>query len=46
MGVGLILIGAVSYTSVRSLRGSSGEVDHTYRVLQTIEQVSSSPPAR
>jgi methyl-accepting chemotaxis protein len=42
VGLGLIIIAGVSYQSVRSLRASSGEVDHTYLVLQTVEQVSAS----
>jgi methyl-accepting chemotaxis protein len=42
VGIGLIIIAALAFQSVGSVRASSDQVDHTYQVLQTIERVSSS----
>ena len=42
VGLGLIIIAAMAVHSVGSLDSSAGQVDHTYQVLGTIEQVSSS----
>jgi methyl-accepting chemotaxis protein len=42
VGVGLAIIGAVSYRSVGSLDASSQQVGHTYQVLARIAAVSSS----
>ncbi|MGX6600859.1 methyl-accepting chemotaxis protein [Micromonosporaceae bacterium Da 78-11] len=43
VGVGPTVIGALSFTSVGSLRDSSQMVDHTYQVLEKITAVESSP---
>ena len=42
VGVGLIVIATMSYTSVGSLRNDSKAVDHTYQVLEQITALTSS----
>ena len=42
VGVGLVVIAAVSYRSVSNLKQNSAMVDHTYQVLEQVAAVSSS----